>query len=294
MKKCCDKQTPRKRNDEFNTIFCYECFQILSYDKKVTGEKERVRKKTAESGGEKIRLDRKALKQEADIKSIYSVRAVKAEETHDWLLNKHYTKRLPGIRYAFGLFNKSGTMEGVCTFGQPVTHYFNHGGVIFDDKVKVDMMELNRLCVNDGMPKNTLSYFISRCLDMLPKPICVVSYADLNNNHHGYIYQATNWIYTGLSEPVEMYFDEKKKQMFHNLTITKQYKKKSLIPKHIKEIKEEGGKHRYFKLLGDKKQVKLLQDNFKYPTLPYPKGENKRYDSSYKVKSTQMQMFSEE
>jgi len=27
----------------------------------------------------------------------------------------------------------------------------------------------------------------------------VVSYADTSQNHHGYIYQATNWIYTGLS-----------------------------------------------------------------------------------------------
>ena len=34
---------------------------------------------------------------------------------------------------------------------------------------------------------------------MITKPKVIVSYADTSLGHHGYIYQATNWIYTGLS-----------------------------------------------------------------------------------------------
>src|ERR1019366_3114745 len=48
--------------------------------------------------------------------------------------------------------------------------------------------------------KNTLSFFVSGCLDLMPKPSCIVSFADPNNHHHGYIYQATNWFYSGLTQ----------------------------------------------------------------------------------------------
>lgn len=32
-KKCCDMQQPKKTQDRYNTIYCLECFEILSYDK---------------------------------------------------------------------------------------------------------------------------------------------------------------------------------------------------------------------------------------------------------------------
>ncbi len=35
----------------------------------------------------------------------------------------------------------------------------------------------------------------------------IVSYADTSQNHHGYIYQATNWIYTGLTKKNTDKFD---------------------------------------------------------------------------------------
>ena len=41
-------------------------------------------------------------------------------------------------------------------------------------------------------------------------------------------------------------------------------------------------KHRYFYFLGNKTQKKQMLNNLKYKIMPYPKGENKRYDASYK------------
>mgnify|MGYP006969545401 FL=1 len=35
---------------------------------------------------------------------------------------------------------------------------------------------------------------------MIQAPCCVVSYADDSRGHNGYIYQATNWIYTGKNQ----------------------------------------------------------------------------------------------
>ena len=39
---------------------------------------------------------------------------------------------------------------------------------------------------------------VSKCLKLLPRPMIIVSYSDTRQGHNGYIYQATNWIYTGL------------------------------------------------------------------------------------------------
>lgn len=69
------------------------------------------------------------------------------------------------------------------------------GGGRYSDRV----FELNRLCVSEGLPKNALSWFVGQTFKMLPSPLALVSFADSGQNHHGYIYQATNWIYTGLS-----------------------------------------------------------------------------------------------
>jgi len=49
-------------------------------------------------------------------------------------------------------------------------------------------------------------------------------------------------------------------------------------------------KHRYFYLLGNKKQKKEMKERLVYNIKPYPKGNNKRYDASYKP-STQQQLF---
>ena len=48
------------------------------------------------------------------IKDKYSVESIKSFETYDWLLNKHYKKKLTSISYAFGLF-KNNVLVGICT-----------------------------------------------------------------------------------------------------------------------------------------------------------------------------------
>ena len=43
------------------------------------------------------------------------VHQIPYDMTHEWLLKRHYAKRLPNIIYAFGLY-KDGFLYGVCTF----------------------------------------------------------------------------------------------------------------------------------------------------------------------------------
>jgi len=205
--------------------------------------------------------------------SNYKVLQINREECIPWLKYKHYAHRVPSISYAFGLYNVENVLKGVCTFGSPPSHALCIGvcGVEYQEYV----LELNRLCIEDNI-KNAASYFVSRCLKLLPEPKIIVSYADTSKNHHGYIYQATNFIYTGLSVKFK---DPKIKGLEHQHHGTYAHGMTN------KQLKEKFGdnlyfvnrprKHRYVYFVGCPRLIKEL----KYKILPYPKGETKRYDS---------------
>jgi hypothetical protein len=212
----------------------------------------------------------------------YYVESIKSKETHDWLLNKHYAKRIPPITYAFGIFDRTNCLQGVITFGTPVSSTLRN---LWHNQFK--LMELNRLVVNEGLEKNVLSFFLSTSLKRLPNPLVLVSYADSSQNHHGYIYQATNWIYTGLSIPFKdvavMGMENMHHSTIEDLARGRENKMellKKMFGDRLYRI-DRPRKHRYFYLLGSKKEKREMNSMFPYKKMPYPKGDNKRYDSSY-------------
>jgi hypothetical protein len=224
------------------------------------------------------------------IKDIYQVKPIKAFETYDWLLNKHYAKRIPSISYAFGLY-EGDVLQGVCTFGTPSSSTLRS---VMSNEYEV--IELNRLVSNGDIKKNALSYFVSHSLNKLNITATIVSYADTSKGHHGYIYQATNWIYTGLSAKRTEYILHGKEHL-HNVSIMDMSRGKE---NRIAWMKEKFGddlilvdrprKHRYFYFLGNKKDQKKMRKLLPYDIQSYPKGDNKRYDASY-IPTTQQTLF---
>ena len=200
------------------------------------------------------------------IKNKYTVRSIAKHLCKEWLLHKHYAKRIPSISYAFGLFDDN--LIGVMTIGKPASPALCVG--VCGESNSKYVYELNRLCVNDNLEKNVLSYFVSKCLNML-KDLILVSYADTSMNHNGYIYQATNWLYTGKTK-------ERTDIGLENNTHSRHYNKNL---DYSKNRKFRSSKHRYIYFTGNKKKW-LKELNYKIE--PYPKGQNKRYDSSYKPK----------
>lgn len=136
----------------------------------------------------------------------YKVQSIDSYLCNDWLLNKHYAKRLCSISYSFGLYDADLILQGVCTFGMPPSSTLAES--ICGDEYSNIVLELNRLVVNDGLEKNVLSYFVSNCLKAIPKPNIIVSFSDANMSHHGYIYQACNFLYTGKSSNVTKLIDK--------------------------------------------------------------------------------------
>jgi hypothetical protein len=217
-------------------------------------------------------------KSEMKIPDKYTVKRLQSRESYEWLLKKHYAHRIPSITFCLGLFDDSNILVGVLTIGKPASPNLCNGicGKAFSSNV----YELNRLCVNDGLEKNTLSFFVGRALSFIRMNIVLVSYADTGYGHHGYIYQATNWIYTGLTkERTDIGFEDGSHSRHYDKNIDKTINRKVRT-----------AKHRYVFIKGDRKFKKNAIESLNYPVKPYPKGENKRYDSSH-IPTVQGQLF---
>ena len=136
---------------------------------------------------------------------------------------------------------------------------------VFGKEYKNSVTELHRLHILDVTPKNTESWFISKCLKLLKKEKphikAVVSFADSTEGHNGVIYQACNFFYYGKTGKSRFYRDENNRlrhprQSGVNITLKKA---KSMGWKP--EIRD--GKNRYviflFKNHKEKKEIyKLL------------------------------------
>jgi hypothetical protein len=203
----------------------------------------------------------------------YTVQPITYEDVRPWVINRHYAHRMPCVQHAFGLYDGV-ILVGVATYGIPASPRLCIGlcGYEFKDRV----VELNRLCCE--RTKNAASILVGRSLRMLPKPSIVVSFADTGQHHIGYVYQATNFIYTGLTDAGRKTprADRIKNSGKHG---RHQGRSHGVVDKTIKLI-YRSPKHRYVYFVGSKKQKKKMLNMLAYDVLPYPKGETKRYDDS--------------
>ena len=211
-----------------------------------------------------------------------NVFGIKPEETHEWFKKRHYANRLPITSYAFGLYDGA-ILIGVVSFGIPtgrtVLEAMTH------KEYEHSILELNRLCLLENQ-KNYASFLIGNSLKLLPKPNIIISYADTSMNHAGYIYQATNFLYCGLSEKRTDWI--LKGENKHPRGVSHQYNYEEMRKDLEKfEFVERARKHRYIYYLGNKKQKKQFMENLKYEIQAYPKTENKNYETDF-LPTTQM------
>ena len=198
------------------------------------------------------------------------------EDAVNFLLPRHYSGRKPSISYAFGVFDKR-TMKlvAVCTFGLPASPSLCIG--LAGEKNKGNVLELNRLC-REPEYKEPLSQFVAWCLKQLNN-VFVVSYSDMAMNHHGYIYQACNFLYTGMTEErTDIYSGVGK----HSRHYSQEDKDNALRLKRF-------SKHRYVYICAkNKRRKKEMLAELKYPVIKkYPKGDNnKDYKLGDYIKST--------
>lgn len=225
----------------------------------------------------------------------YKVKQILNKDAEEWFLFKHYAKRKPSVTYCFGLFDLNNVLQGVCAFGNAIPPFMKRS--ICGEKYEHLVYELNRLVVNDGLERNVLSYFVSQSIKKIPIDCIILSYSDKSMCHNGYIYQACNFYFTGISDK-HIYWCVKGKEHLHERSILDEFKG---LPNKVELLKEKHGegnvykkertrKNRYVLFKCNKKLKRELIKNLKQKIQPYPKEKNKRYDASYKPNS-QMELF---
>ena len=113
-------------------------------------------------------------------------------------LHFHYAWAVPVTQFAYNIWNDDDEWCGVIIYGSGATINIARPY----DKWQGQVVELERVALNGKQGHGKTSQAVSMTLRALHKEApwidLVVSYADADQNHMGTLYQATNWIYTGL------------------------------------------------------------------------------------------------
>ena len=204
------------------------------------------------------------------IKDRYYIKEVDYKTAMDLVIEKHYLHRKAPCSKAFGLFLLTDdSMVGVVVYGVSASSTLLKG--VCGEEESKNVYELTRLWVDDSVPKNGESFLIGNTINKLDKEI-VVSYADSSQEHVGVVYQATNFIYTGLSakfrDPKVIGLEHQ-----HHATYANGLTNKQVIEKFGDKVYfvERARKHRYVYFNASPRRKRALLSKLRYKVLPYPK-----------------------
>lgn len=180
----------------------------------------------------------------------------------------HYSKCLPaGKLFKVGAW-EDGRYIGVVIFSRGAN---NHIGCPYGLE-QTECVELTRIALRDHrhFVSEIMMQAIRKLKETNPGLRLVVSYADPMQGHNGGIYQATNWVYTGVTPPKTKFLINGK--LVHQKTVHSQKPKNFTQTEYVmarykgaQKVTVEG-KHKYLMPL-DRKMRKQIAPLAK----PYPK-----------------------
>lgn len=109
--------------------------------------------------------------------------------------NFHYAKCVPSVQYSYNIFNDNNEWCGVIVYSPGANYRIAKPFGLRQGEV----IELVRVALNgkQEITSKALAFSLKQLHKDNPILKIVVSYADVDQNHSGIIYQATNWIYLG-------------------------------------------------------------------------------------------------
>lgn len=211
--------------------------------------------------------------EELDVSRCYA-RRINYQTASRMVSTYHYAQITPSIVIAIGMYVDD-ILAGVITYGLPPNR--NALGFCGEEYIP-NGLELNRLFVFDWAGRNSESWLIGQSFKILqkerPNIMILISYADPMNDHIGYIYQATNWVYTGVggASKSDVIVNGEKISEKHLYNRYRTHKRDVLenMGLEIQDIISEP-KHRYVYFLGSKSQRKKMKSLLKWEIYPYPK-----------------------
>jgi len=128
------------------------------------------------------------------------------------IIRNHYQPTFPGgTRLSFGVF-WGNSLKGALTFGVGPKNAHR----LVEGTSPDDCLCLTRLWLSDELPRNSESRVLGIVIRALRKHTSLkflVSYADPAQGHVGTIYQASNWLCSGMSYPMEPVSETQRPQL---------------------------------------------------------------------------------
>ena len=181
----------------------------------------------------------------------------------------HYSNNGGSKVWNYGLWHGV-TLLGIVSYNLPTRAVCESvfGAEHFDR-----VWHMGRLAVADHVPRNAESRLIGGSMQRVqreyPNVWAIVTYAASEIGHVGYVYQATNALYTGTGGDSTYFIDPDGKR------------RGTYLSGHVNAERaasmgwtryEGAPKHRYIYILGNKRERRQRRELLRYPVLPYPKG----------------------
>ena len=195
----------------------------------------------------------------------YDVKRISCAQAKEYIIKNHYSHGCHnGPSPCYGLFDNE-QLIGCLMFATPCSEAVRAS--VFGAEYKDNVTELHRLHILDVTPKNTESWFISRCLKLLksdkPQIKAVITFSDTTIGHNGTIYKATNAYRCGQTGNATFFLDENGRLRHprqNGVNITSEM----ALERGWKPVKR-GAKNRFIYLLyNSKKEKKFLKQLCKY------------------------------
>jgi len=176
----------------------------------------------------------------------------------------HYSKCIPAVKnVTFGVWENS-EFTGAIVYSRSANP--NIGG--FVQLNQTEAVELTRVALKEH--EHPVSQVVTYSMNMLERKDnglkLLVSYADPSEDHHGGIYQAMNWYYTGQTKPNTVLIDSNGDKV-HKRTLNRAKKKGFSTESKYENLqrKKVPGKHKYAYPLDDEIRQKLEAISKPYP-----------------------------
>jgi hypothetical protein len=214
------------------------------------------------------------------------VREIGYDEARNLILANEYLASMGTTEFSFALYVTE-HLAGVVCFGR--TAGTNVAASICGSDHRHQVITLCRgACVHWAHP-HSASFLISEaCRQMTKKGYNIfVAYSDPAANEVGTVYQASNWLYCGMTSTKERFRTPDGKirdaRQIHCLTRdrsggTLKYKRtrahqKQLLIEQGCEFFDGTPKHRYVGFYGDRRIKRILRRALRWEVLPYPKRQ---------------------
>jgi hypothetical protein len=200
------------------------------------------------------------------------VAAVSRLDVAEFARRYHYTgvAHTQASNWRWGLWHGP-VLLGVVAYNLPSSTVCTS---VFGPEHAQSVWHMSRLALADSCPRNSESRLIGGSLRGIehdyPHVWAVVTYAATSAGHIGYVYQATNAIYTGTGGHLGYYVDAQGRHRAERQD--GRHVSRTEATNRGWRYQQSGVKHRYVYILGNKTERRARRKLLKLPVSPYPKA----------------------